>query len=288
MFPRLLLLVLVTSAVASPRFEENDGAYAFDTGILRGTLKGGKGSEGLTQVTDARTGSEWAISPGLFSIYRVFDRESRYGDARDRNSRSRLLGDGRVEYFWAPDEQNPYALRAVYGWADKQTLDLEITVTGNKDLPAFEVFLSSYLKGTDRSFGYAKGLPNQFVPALEAAGDYHLFPRDAPSQAMVLDGRWKRPLHPVEWTMHPEFAAALGLRRDTATGATALVMARPEDCFAVSMAHGTEPHHSLYLSLFGRTIKAGRSDSVRARLVLGRRIAEAEALSLYQAYLSRE
>ena len=283
-----LLLCLNATASSAPRFEQKEGAFTFETGVLSGTLKGNKGSQGLTKVTDTRPGAEWVISPGLFSIYRVFDRENRYGVGRARKSESRVLPDGSVEYLWPADDENPYTLRALYRWADQQSLDIEITVTPNKELPDFEVFLSSYLKGTDHSYGYAKAEPERFIEALEAVGDYHLFPRDKGARAMVLDGRWQKPLWPVDWVIHPEFAAAIGLRRDASTGSTAIVMARPQDCFAVSMSHGSEPHHSLYLSLFGRTLKARQPDSVRARLILGKDITDKEALRLYRAYVEEK
>lgn len=278
----LLLLLGAAAATGAPRFEETDGTYTFHTGTLSGILKGGKGSKGLTQVTDLRSGAEWVISPGLFSLYRVFDRDNRYGDARDRDSQSRLLADGSVECLWPADDQNPFLLRSRYRWADPQSLDIEITVTATRDLPDFEVFLSAYLKGTDHSYGYAGG---SFLEALGTAGDYHLFPRDKAARKMALDGRWQKPLHPVEWVVQPEFAAALGLRRDATTGATALVMGHPEDCFAVSMSHGSEPHHSLYLSLFGRTLESGQTSTVRARLVLGQGITDEEALRMYRSYV---
>jgi hypothetical protein len=69
------------------------------------------------------------------------------------------------------------------------------------------------------------------------------------------------------------------------TGATALVMAHPKDCFAVSMPYGTESHHSLYLSLFGRTIKAGETDTAHASLVLGEELSNEEVIELYRSYL---
>ena len=276
-----------SSTGAGLRFQQRNSAYTFDTGVLRGVLKGHGVSWGLSQVTDVRTGTERVHNPGLFSIYRVFDNTTRYGDARSRKSQSKVLPDGGVEYLWPADERNPFVLRAVYRWVDEQSLDIEISVTAEKDLPDCEVFLSTYLKGTDHSYGYARGNPDSFVEAVGAEGKFHLFPRDTQAKAMALDGRWKQLPHPVDWVMKPDFAGALGLRRDSTTGSTALVMANPADCFALSMSHGTEPHHSLYLSLFGRTIKAGETDTARARLVLGDMITDEEAVDLYQAYIGK-
>jgi hypothetical protein len=278
-------LILSPAVRAGLDFKESEGAYTFDTGVFKGALKGRGKSLGLTQVTDAHSGEERALSLGLFSIYRIFDRTTRYGDGRERLSESQCLPDGSVEYVWPADKENPYLMRALYRWADEQSLDIEITVTAQKDLEDFEVFLSTYLKGTDRSYGYTKSKPKRLMEALESEGTWHLFPRDAKAEDIVLDGRWKKPLYPVDWVIRPEFAGALGLRRDSQTGSTALVMAHAKDCFAVSMSYGTEPHHSLYLSLFGRTIKAGETDTARARLVLGEELSDEEVIELYQSYL---
>jgi hypothetical protein len=45
-------------------------------------------------------------------------------------------------------------------------------------------------------------------------------------------------------------------------------MARPEDCFAIAMPFETEGHFSVYLSLFGRDLAAGKTAPARARMQL--------------------
>jgi hypothetical protein len=54
------------------------------------------------------------------------------------------------------------------------------------------------------------------------------------------------------------------------------------------MPYGEEPHRSLYLSLFGRDLKAGEMATARARLVIGRGITDAQALQLYAAFLKEK
>jgi hypothetical protein len=75
------------------------------------------------------------------------------------------------------------------------------------------------------------------------------------------------------------------MRRDLQRNLTALVMAPPEDCFAVATPFGADGHRSLYLSLIGRDLAAGTAVTVRSRLVIGRDISDQQAISLYQAYL---
>jgi hypothetical protein len=84
----------------------------------------------------------------------------------------------------------------------------------------------------------------------------------------------------------PRLAGALAMRRDPARGVVALVMAPPEDCFAVLSPHGAEGHRSLYLSLIGRDVKAGGRAAARARLVVGKGITDAGAVERYDAYLN--
>jgi len=85
----------------------------------------------------------------------------------------------------------------------------------------------------------------------------------------------------------PRLAAPLAVRRDAKSGLVAVVMAPPEDCFAVLTPYGEEGHRSVYLSLFGRDLKAGEAVSARARLVIGRDITDEQAIALYKAYMGK-
>ena len=82
----------------------------------------------------------------------------------------------------------------------------------------------------------------------------------------------------------PRLAAPLALRRDAKRGLTAVIMAPAGDCFAVSMPYGEDGHRSVYLSLFGRDLKAGETASARARMVIGKAISDQQAIELYEAY----
>ena len=64
-----------------------------------------------------------------------------------------------------------------------------------------------------------------------------------------------------------------------------LVMAPPEECFAVLMPYGENGHRSLYLSLFGRDFKDGERATARSRLVIGSGVSDQQAIEWYQAYL---
>jgi len=60
-------------------------------------------------------------------------------------------------------------------------------------------------------------------------------------------------------------------------------MAPVSDCFAVSTPVQGDGHRSLYLSLFGRDLKAGETASAQARLVIGA-FQDDEIVNLYKEY----
>lgn len=264
--------------------------FRFDTGALRGTLRGGGTSAGLSVAFDSASGTNLAKSMGLFSHYRLLDAETRYGTAAwDWSSKARLLSDGAVEVAWTADADHPFELKATYRWAAPDALDVTTLVTARKELRDFEVFLASYFNGfaQARVFARRDGKP-EFVAAERTNGTWQAFPRDDEAARIIGDGRWKRPPHPVEWNIMPHFAAPLGLRHDATTGLTALVMAHPRDCFGVLTPFGEEGHRSLYLSLFGRPLKSGETASALSRLVIGRGISDATAVSMWEEFVKKE
>ena len=62
-------------------------------------------------------------------------------------------------------------------------------------------------------------------------------------------------------------------------------MAPATDCFALAMPYGEESHGSVYLSLFGRDVKAGETAVARARLVVRHGLSDEQAVQLYRAFV---
>jgi hypothetical protein len=186
---------------------------------------------------------------------------------------------------WVADATHPFDMAALYRWAATNALDVTTAVTPRKDLRRFEIFMASYFAGFGAAFAYTQG---GFCEAQKEAGLWQAFPRDAKAVQIIADGRWQRPPHPVDWKIRPMLAAPLALRRDASRGLTALLMAPAQDCFAVCMPYGEESHRSLYLSLFGRDLKAGAQATARTRLVIGRGITDELAIKLYEAFLKEQ
>ena len=279
-------LAALAGAAEPPAFFAEGNAFRFDTGALRGVLRGEGKSRGLLPLVDCATGTNLARSVGLFSHYRLLDSSMRYGVAGwEWASKAALLPDGAVVARWTSDAVHPFDMMTTYRWSAPNALDVTTTVTARKELKRFEVFLASYLEGFAAAFAYTK---QGFLEAKKTDGVWQAFPRDANAENIISDGRWKHPPNPVDWQIRPALAAPLGLRRDAASGLAALVMASPQDCFAVCMPFSEEPHRSLYLSLFGRDLKNGEMATARARLVIARNISDDQAVKLYEAFLKEK
>jgi hypothetical protein len=266
--------------------------YTFNTGALRGTLREGGKSKGLLPVLYGDVGI--AGSLGIMSPYRLLTADARFGTAAwDWASEARLLPDGAVEVRWSPDAQHPLEMTAVYRWSAPNVLDFTATVKPQQDLRKFELFTASYFDGFPASLVYVQENPQAggkpaFLEAVKATAVWQAFPRDDEAARIITDGRWKFPPNPVEWKIMPRLAAPLAVRRDAKSGLAAVLMASPEDCFAVLTPFGEEGHRSVYFSLFGRDLKAGETAAARARLVIGRDISDEQAIALYRAYVKKE
>jgi hypothetical protein len=274
-------------------FTRGDGELHFDTGVLKGTLGEGGKSLGLRPVTHIASNVQIAGALGILSPYRLLTADARFGTAAwDWVSKSDLLADGAARVHWVPDKEHPLEMTGVYRWAANDTLDLDLTVRPRRDLRQFELFLASYFDGFSTSLACVRQ-PNSangsgtFMEAVKAGGDWQTFPRDEAAAAIYSDGRWNRPPNPVTWKIMPRFTAPLALRRDAKSGLTAVLMSRPNDCFAISMPYGEEGHRSVYLSLFGCDLKKGQEVSAGTRLVVGKNITEDRALELYRAYRNK-
>ena len=246
--------------------------FTFDTGVLRGKLRAGGKSRGLSSVVHLPTGVTLDGSLGLFGHYRVFSANHRYGHAAWAwPSHARLRPDGSVEVRWPAADDRPFELRALYRWIAPNTLDLETAVQARTNLLKFESFLASYFSpGFTNAFVYARtNGQSRLIKPDPALPVWQAFPRDDQAVALIQDGRWTFPPSPVDWVIRPRFACPLGVRCSPTTGVYALVTAPAQDCFAVLTPIETEGHRSMYLSLFGQDLKPGQTARARARLVIG-------------------
>ncbi len=275
------------------------GYYSFDTGVFRGRMKLDGRWQGISSLVHLPTGLELAKAPGLLSFYRVLVTNGRYGQAaRDWPTVEKVRGDGALEVAFPPGKDHPLQITGVFQWKTPGTLDLETIVTPQRDMPRMELFLSSYCaKGFDASVYLGSGTPKGGAALVRTDvnplvdGTYLMFARDRAAAELIFDGRWDYPPNPVHWSVTRWLAAPVALRRDAASRLTVVWMAPPEDCFAVAMPYNKVPpdgiagHSSLYLSLFGRDLKAGQTARARSRGVIERDLSDRRAIELYEVYI---
>lgn len=288
-----LAIPQVCSATELAFTPDRDGQYTFDTGALRGVLRPGGKSQGLASVVHIASGTRLDRSLGICGHYRVFTRNKRYGTAAwDWPSTSQLRPDGAVTTVWPATDQRPFTMTATYRWSDPSALDVTTIVTATEDLSGVESFLASYF---EQAFPlpcvYVSERPDArdgpgFLPARKAFGQWQMFPRDETVLPLIRDGRWSQEPHPVDWTVMPHLAAPLCVRRSAGGDLAVVLMAPPEDCFAIATPYAGEGHYSLYLSLFGQDIKAGQTATARARLVVATGASDEDLVTLYHQYVN--
>jgi hypothetical protein len=312
LYLRLILLVCIGLITLPIRGEESpslrfvgsgDRLFDFNTGAVKGTLRGNGKYQGISSLIDVATGQELTRSAGIFSYYRVLSTDRRWGDsARDWPMTATLLPDGAVQIDWPAHEEHPFEMTAIYRWTSPTTLDLETIVTPQRSMPRFEVFLSSYFDLNFKAIVYAKPTrpvdgPAEFIladvnPLVQ--GSYLAFPTSSQTAQMFFDRRWAPENGLVPWAVTRVLGAPLAIKRDTESDITFLLMSRADDCFALSMSYNMEPpdgianHGSVYMSLFGKDIEAGASERAHIRLVVERHLANQRAVELYEQYTQKQ
>ncbi len=279
-----------------------DGQFAFDTGVLKGRLSATAKEQGLTSVVDVKTGRELTKGRneyGIFTYYRFLGSDRRWGTMGwVMPKTAERTSDGAVRVTWSANPEQPFELIATYKWARPNAIDVETAVKVEKDLPQFEVFIGSYFADTSRCSVYLKpGRHTRGEPELAAAdvcpltrGVYYAFVRDLAAARMIFDGRWLLGDHPVDWSITRHLAGALAVQEDRRSGPACVLMSRPEDCPVVYASYNMDPpdgvasHHSTYLGLFGKDIRAGQTVRTTSRLVVLEKVAVEQVISEYRKF----
>ena len=267
-------------------FKQNGNEFSFNTGVLKGCLRKNGSSYGVSPVVDIKSEKQIAAPLGLLTPYRLLDAKRRYlPDARGWKSHANLLQDGAVKVHWKADKKHPFNLTIVYRWMEANVLDSIVTVNAKKTLPNFEVFMTCYFAEFDLCYGSGK---KGLVGADRKHGTWLCFPRDDKARKIISDGRWKHPPSAVDWVPIENYKYPLCLRANLESGLTGVMMAKPDECFAVLMPYHEEKHYSLYCSLFGYDIKEGKSATAVCRVVLGKDLSEKDAIEAYKNFVKKD
>lgn len=268
---------------------DDQGNLVFDTGVVKGTLKKDGRGGGLKPITFVEPNVPIDNNHGLLVPYRFLTPQKRYGFGSWEWPRTgKLLEDGGAELRWAATPDRPFNFSSTMRWKAADTVDFTVAFTPDIDQDKFELFVGSYFRMFTIGKAYVKdaghGQPG-FVDTPKNKGEMQLFPKNQEVMPLIKDGRWKFPPYPNNWSFRPDLAASLGIKQEPKSGVTVLIMAPPEDCFAVSVSQQEAGLGAFYLSLFGKDVKNGQTLTGHARLIFGKNITEEQALQRYQQYL---
>lgn len=269
--------------------DDGQGNLVFNTGVVKGSLKKDGQGDFFRPISFIDPAVPMDNNKGLLVPYRFLTPQKRFGFGSWEWPRTgKVLASGAAELAWAETPDRPFCFTATYSWKAADTLDFTVAFTPSVDLEKFELFVGSYFKQFKKAVVYVQdagdGKPG-FVDTPKEKGGAQLFPRGEDVMPMIKDGRWKHPPYPNNWTFRQAFQAPLGIKSEPNSGVAAVIMAPPEDCFAVSMFEQNSGLGCYYLSLFGKDVKKGRTIVGQARMVFGKNITNEEALRKYQEYL---
>ena len=193
-----------------------------------------------------------------------------------------------VTLRWALQEPAHPAVSIHYEIAEPATIDMTVTVTPNAEADAFEALLACYFDPAHVPHVYLardrfelEDEPGRFGDEPELTpvnvnpvfrGGVLVYPRDEDAVGVSVDGRWRdiARFSPVR-----RYKVPVCFQADRQQRVAAVLMSRPEACFAVSSGYDSpdararfHKHNPLYLSLFGGALEPGVARTARARLVV--------------------
>ena len=259
--------------------------WEFETEQLRGFIQPEGERHGVKEILHKPTGIQ-VVHPlyDVFNLFFLFSTNLCLGQAR-LIERSIRAEDDLLEVHWPPVDHHKVALAAAYRVREPNIIDLTITVRAQWAYPAYEVFVSSYFDPRMQPHVFVAGSPfadppdqpQWIAPVVNDVfvGTGLVFARDQHAARRSVDGRWDRIWATYQWNPQRYYARPLMCQTDPDNRVAAVLMSRPEDCYAVISGYNTdnlEDHfkdqNPLYLSLFGDDLVPGSERTVHARLVV--------------------
>ncbi len=284
--------------MATLDYRPEEKVYAFETAEIQGTLRPGNEfpHHGLTHLVHKSTGIEF-VHPlyAILNLYRFMHRDPSAATGMDSDLGNPRQGERHIEadessvtLRWALQDPAHPEMAIRYEIAEPATIDMTVTVTPNAAANDFEALLACYFDpvhvphiylARDRfeledelgRFGDEPELASVVVNPIFRGGVL-VYPRDEDAVGISVDGRWRdiARFSPVR-----RYKLPVCFQADRGQQVAAVLMSRPEDCFAVSSGYDSpdardrfHKHNPLYLSLFGGTLEPGVARTARARLVV--------------------
>ena len=269
-------------------FNPGSEAYDFETPQISGSIRPDGPYHGVSRLVDKNTGRQ-VIDPrySALNLFRLFSINQAMGMPRTME-REIKPGDNAIEIHWSPTDTHQGDITARYEIVEPNAIDLTVTVRSQGSYSGYEIFLSSYFDKIlkpqvylkPRARGGKTGRPERVVPMFnEAFRDTVLvFPRDAHAARRCVDGRWDRSeggAPTVQMVPARYYGHCLAFLSDPDDQLGVVLMARPEDCYAISTRYYADDpkdrmtsYSAFDFSLFGNDFLPGVKRRVRVRLAL--------------------
>ncbi len=268
-----------------PFAADDSGTWRFETDEMSGMLEPMGARHGVKTLTHKATGVDVVHEAyDLLNLFLLFARNRCMGAARQYEREVEVDGD-ELTVRWPASETHQAELTAVYAIAGPNLIDLTITVRSEWVYAAYELFLSSYFPPSMRPHVYLQGSPYVDPPDVPQwvaptcsdvfVGTGLVFPRDQHASRHSVDGRWTGLSIVYRWNPQRLYELPVCMQADADTRVAAVLMSRPEDCFAVvsgyAEAHPDDPfgnQNPMYLSLFGEDLSPGDERTAHVRLAV--------------------
>ena len=279
-------------------YRPDEKVYAFETAEIQGVLRPGNEfpHHGLTSLVHKATGVEF-VHPlyAILNLYRFMHCDPAGTTGMDSDLGNPRQGERDIEadansvtLRWALQDPAHPVMAIRYEIQEPATIDMTVTVMPNAAARDFEALLACYFDPAHVPHVYLardrfelEDEPGRFGDEPELApvnvnpvfrGGVLVYPRDEDAVGVSVDGRWRdiARFAPVR-----RYKLPVCFQADRQRRVAAVLMSRPEDCFAVSSGYDSpdardrfHKHNPLYLSLFGGSLEPGVARAARARLVV--------------------
>lgn len=298
--------------MATLTYDAENSVYDFETSELKGSLRAHSPDpqvdirHGISDLVHKSSGVS-IIHPkySALNLFRLFATHSGLGEPRLFERTASADGDT-LTVNWGPADEHFASIEAVYQIKEPNLIDLTITVSAEATYESYETFLSNYFDppllahvylATER---YTKEADEVELvapvenPVFKSMG--LVYTRDAHAARRCVDGRWERKEmgHPTaQFRPQREYAVPVAFQADLERRVAAVLMSRPEDCFAVTSGYDTDDpedawkvQNPLYLSLFGNDFVPGTERTAHVRLAITALDEEmSQPLALYRQFL---
>ena len=259
--------------------------WEFETEELEGTLQPEGQRHGIKTLVHRPTGID-IVHPDydVLNLFLLFTTNRSMGTARALE-REVEGGEDRVTVRWPATDEHNAELTAIYQLVEPNMIDLTVTVKSNWPYPSYEVFLSDYFPPEFQPWVYLQACPYVDPPDQPQwvapqvndvfAGTGLVWPRDFNCSRKSVDGRWTGIWALYQWNPQRLYELPIMMQVHPDGKLAAVMMSRPEDCYAVVTGYNSEnmedpfkSQNPLYFSLFGGDLAIGDERTARVRLAV--------------------